>query len=269
MDRSDLELVVAIAQAGSLSGAARALHIAQPPLSRRLQHLEREVGAALFLRGRHDATPTAVGRSLIEGARAALAAIARAEQDAADAAAGRAGRLRIGVTPTLGAVLLPAVLASFRRTHPDVRLDLTASGDSPWLRHQAAAGEIDIAVAALAPHPEPNATVALAGEQRFVLIAPIELRLSKAVRRRALADLPLVALTAGEGLRQQLDQLFAELGAEPNIAIETSEREMLMPFVAAGAVPVLVRDFLVTLEAETELATARPAPRRRTPTRAR
>src|SRR5436305_7247996 len=96
MDRADLELVVAIARAGSLSRAARELHIAQPPLSRRLQHLEREVGAALFLRGRHGATPTAVGRTLIVGAEAALAAIARAEQDALDAAAGRAGRLRIG-----------------------------------------------------------------------------------------------------------------------------------------------------------------------------
>src|SRR3954471_9306932 len=129
MDRADLELVVAIARSGSLTAAARQLHIAQPPLSRRLQHLEREWGAELFLRGRHGATPTAVGRALVDGAGAALAAIARAEQHAVDAAAGRAGRLRVGVTPTLGATLLPEVLASFRRSHPDVRLDLTSSGD--------------------------------------------------------------------------------------------------------------------------------------------
>ena len=75
MDRADLELVTAIARAGSLSGAARELHIAQPPLSRRLQQLEREVGAPLFVRGRHGATPTAVGRSLIDGASTALDAI--------------------------------------------------------------------------------------------------------------------------------------------------------------------------------------------------
>ncbi|MEY2421983.1 MAG: hypothetical protein QOI95_2050 [Acidimicrobiaceae bacterium] len=308
MDRADLELVAAIARAGSLSAAARELHVAQPPLSRRLQQLEREVGAALFLRGRHGATPTAVGRSLIEGAEAALTAIRRAEQDAFDAAAGRAGRLRVGVTPTLGAVLLPAVLASFRRAHPDVRLDLISSGDSAWLRQQAAQGDIDIAVAALAPHHEANTTVALTGEQRFVLIAPTELRLGKAVQRRALVGVPIVALTAGEGLRQQLDQVFAELGAEPTIAIETSEREMLVPFVAAGLgvalipegfararpakgltihdlnpplrrpigavitdgeVPVLVQAFLDALAGETDLVRVRPAPRRRTPRPAR
>jgi DNA-binding transcriptional LysR family regulator len=308
MDRADLELVVAIARAGSLSGASRELHVAQPPLSRRLQHLEREVGAALFLRGRHGATPTAVGRALIAGAETALAAIARAEQDTLDTAAGRAGRLRIGVTPTLGAVLLPAVLAAFRRTHPDVRLDLTSSGDSAWLRQQAATGELDIAVAALGSHPERNATVALTGQQHFVVIAPADLRLGKAVKRPALVDVPVVALTAGEGLRQQLDLVFAELGTEPTIAIETSEREMLVPFVAAGLgvalvpegfararpakgltiheldpplrrpigavvatgpVSALVQAFLDALDAGTELVRARPARRRRTQGRSR
>jgi len=216
--------------------------------------------------------------------------------------------LRIGVTPTLGAVLLPAVLASFRRSHPNVRLDLVASGDSAWLRQQAGAGELDIAVAALAHRSEPDVTIALSGHQHFVVIAPTELRLGGAVRHKRLVGLPFVALTAGEGLRQQLDQLFADLGAEPTIAIETSEREMLVPFVAAGLgialVPegfararpakglhihqldpplrrpigavvargqssTLVNDFLDALASGTDLATARPAPRRHTQGRAR
>ncbi|HEX4818681.1 MAG TPA: LysR family transcriptional regulator [Acidimicrobiales bacterium] len=309
MDRADFELVVAIARTGSLTAASRQLHIAQPPLSRRLQQLERTVGAPLFLRGRHGATPTPVGRALVESAEVALAAMERAEQDAADAAAGRAGRLRIGVTPSLGAVLLPDVLASFRRTHAKVRLDLVASGDSAALRQQVAAGDLDIAVAGLAPSTEPHIRVALTGEQRFVVIAPVDLRLPPAVQRRALVDLPLVTLTSGEGLRQQLDLVFAELGAEPNIALETSEREMLVPFVAAGlgvalipegfararpakglrihdvdpvvrrAVGAMVPDvdatalvdqFLVALETGTDLARTTPrAPRRRTRSPAR
>ena len=234
MDRADFELVVAIAHTGSLTAAARHLHMAQPPLSRRLQQLERTVGAPLFLRGRHGATPTAVGRALVESAENALAAMARAEQDAADAAAGRAGRVRIGVTPTLGAVLLPSVLAAYRRHHPNVRLDLVASGDSAALRQQAGAGELDVAIAGLAATPEPHTRVALTGDQRFVLIAPTELHLPSPVRWRTLADLPIVMLTSGEGLRQQVDLVFTELGVEPDIAIETSEREMLVPFVAAG-----------------------------------
>jgi DNA-binding transcriptional LysR family regulator len=240
MDRADFEAVVAIARAGSLTGAAQQLHIAQPPLSRRLQQLEREVGAPLFRRGRHGAIPTPAGRALIDAAGTALAAIARAEQDAVDAAGGRSGRLRIGVTPTLGSVLLPAVLGAFRRSHPDVRLDLTASGDSADLRRQVGHGDVDLALAARGNALEPNTTVALKGSQHFVLIAPTDLGLPKAVRRRALVDLPIVAISAGEGLREQLDHVLAELDREPNISIETSEREMLVPFVAAGLGVALV-----------------------------
>ena len=207
------------------------------------------------------------------------------------------------MTPTLELSYCRQYSLRSGTAHPDVRLDLTSSGDSAWLRQQAAAGELDIAVATLASQREPNATVALTGEQSFVLIAPRELRLGKAVQRRALVDMAVVALTAGEGLRQQLDQVFAELGAEPNIAIETSEREMLVPFVAAGlgvalvpegfararpakgltihdldpplrrpigaivansAISVLVQAFLDALEEGTDLTTARPAPRHRT-----
>jgi DNA-binding transcriptional LysR family regulator len=238
MDRADLELVVAIGRTGSLTAAARVLHTAQPPLSRRLQAIERAVGATLFTRGRHGATPTVVGRTLIERAEQALDAIARAEQDAADVAAGRAGRLRIGATPTLGAELLPASLAAFRSEHPDVRIELASSGDSAGLRASVREGELDVAVCVLDPTDEAGVHVAARGEQRFVLIAPADMRLAKGashrVATRALVGLPLVTISAGEGLRVVVDQLLAGLGAEPVITIETSEREMLVPFVAAG-----------------------------------
>jgi len=200
------------------------------------------------------------------------------------------------------------VLAAFHRAHPDVRLDLTASGDSGWLRAQVASGELDIAVAAVAARAEAGTQVALSGEQKFVLIAPADLHLPKTVRHEKLARLPVVTLTAGEGLRQHLDQIYAGIGAEPDIAIETSEREMLVPFVAAGIgvalvpddfararpaggltihqlappvrraigavvapgeVPALVAAFLDELADGTDLVRARAAPRRRTPRRAR
>jgi DNA-binding transcriptional LysR family regulator len=251
MDRGDLELVVAIGRTGSLTAAARQLHIAQPPLSRRLKRIEAEVGAPLFVRGRHGATPTVVGRTLVDRAEAALNAIRRAEQDAADVASGRAGRLNIGVTPTLGAVLLPSALAAFRQSHRDVRLDLVTSGDSAELRRLVRDGELDVALAVLARPPEPGTRIALTGHQRFVLMAPRDMKLTRTAKatkvgRATLADLPVVALTKGTGLRKQLDDVFEELGVSPEIAIETSEREMLVPFVAAGLGVSLVPEGFVT-----------------------
>jgi DNA-binding transcriptional LysR family regulator len=227
------------------------LHIAQPPLSRRLKRIESEIGAPLFTRGRHGATPTIVGRTLVDRAETALAAIRRAEQDAEDVAGGRTGRLNIGVTPTLGAVLLPGALAAFRQSHRDVRLDLVASGDSAELRQRVRDGQLDVALAVLARPAEPGTRIALRGQQRFVLVAPRDLRLGRSttapkVRRSVLADLPVVALSKGTGLRQQLDDVFDELGVSPEIAIETSEREMLVPFVAAGLGVTLVPEGFVT-----------------------
>ncbi len=231
-----------------MTAAAQQLHIAQPPLSRRLKRIESEIGAPLFIRGRHGATPTVVGRTLAERSESALDAIRRAEQDAEDVATGRSGRLKIGVTPTLGAVLLPGALALFRHEHRDVRLELVASGDSAALRSQVRDGTLDVALAVLARPPEPGTRNALTGQQRFVLIAPRELRLGRSgkVKRAALAGLPVVALTKGSGLRQQLDDVFDELGVTPDIAIETSEREMLVPFVAAGLGVSLVPEGFVT-----------------------
>lgn len=239
---------MAIARTGSLTAAARQLHIAQPPLSRRLKRIETEVGGSLFVRGRHGASATVVGRTLVERADAALEAIRRAEQDASDVAGGRAGRLKIGVTPTLGAILLPSPLAAFRHVHRDVRLDLHASGDSADLRRRVRDGELDVALAALIRHPEPGTRIALSGQQHFVLIAPRDLKLGRSgkVRRAALAELPLVAMTKGSGLRQQLDDVFDDLAVSPDIALETSEREMLVPFVAAGLGVSLVPEGFVT-----------------------
>ena len=259
MDRADLELVVAIARTGSLTAAARTLHTAQPPLSRRLQALERAVGAELFTRGRHGATPTVVGRALVERAEQALDAITRAEQDTSDVAAGRAGRLRIGVTPTLGAELLPASLAGFRASHPDVRIDLASSGDSAGLRRGVRDGDLDVAVCVLDADDEAGVKIAARGEQRFVLIAPADMRLAKGTSRRvstrALVGLPLVVISAGEGLRVVVDQLLAGLGAEPVITIETSEREMLVPFVAAGLGASIVPEGFARQRTATGLST--------------
>lgn len=241
MDRSELELVCALAESGSLTEAARRLHIAQPALSRRLAGLEREVGATLFTRGRHGATPTAVGTTLVERATDALAAIRRAEVDTADAAAGRAGRLRIGTTPTLGADMLPTVLAAVRSARPGLHLELVSSGDSPWLHDEVRAGRLDVAVAVV--HPESRSRdagdalrVAVSGPQTFALVIPADHRFASRrwINRAQLIDEPIVALRGGEGLRIMLDALFAELGVEPAVSIETTEREMLIPFVAAG-----------------------------------
>jgi DNA-binding transcriptional LysR family regulator len=236
MDRPDLELLVALADAGSVGGAAAALHTAQPALSRRLARVERELGGRLFDRGRHGAVPTAAGRATVERARAALAAITATERAGVEALAGQTGRLVVGAAPTLGAELLPEALARHRRAHPDVGFELVISGDNPGLRRHLLAGELDVAVTILPEQVEPGLRVATSAPQPIVVAVPSDHPLAARSRipRTALIDLEIITLVRGEGMRTMLDDLFVALDATPDIRFELSGRELLIPFVAAG-----------------------------------
>jgi len=236
MDRPDLELLAALDDTGSVGGAATALHTAQPALSRRLARIERELGGRLFDRGRHGAVATAAGRVAVERARVALEAITATEHAGAEAVAGRTGRLLVGAAPTLGAELLPEALARHRRDRPDVGFELVINGDNPGLRRRLLAGELDVAVTILPNRLEPGLRVATSAPQPIVVAVPSDHPLAARTRipRAALADLEIITLGRGEGMRTMLDELFAELDAAPDIRFEVSERELLVPFVAAG-----------------------------------
>ncbi len=246
MERADADLIVALAEEGSLTAAAGRLHTAQPALSRRLARLERDLGVVLFERGRHGAQPTPAGRAVVDAAGRAVAALAEVEHTARRAAAGEEGVLRVGTTPTLGADALPAALAGFRAAHPDVRLSLTASGNSPELRAAVASGALDLAVAVVPAALEDGLVVARRAPQVFVAVVPADDPAvgAGALTHAGLARRPIVALARGEGLRVVLESVFAARGEEPAIAIEATEREMLIPFVAAGlGVTVVPRAF--------------------------
>jgi DNA-binding transcriptional LysR family regulator len=244
MDMGDLELVAATVELGTLTGAAERLHTAQPALTRRLARLEQELGGPLFERGRRGAHPTPAGQALSAGAVEILQAVRSLERRTRDALAGRVGQLRIGTAPTLGADILPPVLAAHRRAHPDVDLEVTSHGDSDWLLREVAARRLDVALAVSPDRLDAQLEVPVVRSQRFVLAVPAgdPLAALDVVPRSRLATERVVAIRAGEGLRQLLDRIFRDLGVEPDVSIETTDREMLLPLVAAGMGVTLVPD---------------------------
>src|SRR6478736_3637716 len=124
VELADLQAVVALADSLHFGRAADRLHVSQPALSKRLRKLEGRIGGPLLVRGYRDVRLTEAGRLLADRGRLLLreseAAVALSQQ----AARGEAGRLRIGfgIASILG--LLPDVLLRFRRSHPDVQLQL-------------------------------------------------------------------------------------------------------------------------------------------------
>ena len=142
LDWSLAQAFLAVAETGSLSGAARALGTSQPTIGRHIQAVEDNLGAALFHRQARGMALTDFGETLLEPARAMQLAAAQLAQTAAGGSSDLTGTVRITASLFVSHHVLPPVLAEMRETFPDIQLDLVASDQSENLLFR----EADIAV---------------------------------------------------------------------------------------------------------------------------
>lgn len=124
---TDAELLLAIAEAASLSGAARQLHVTQPTISRRLAELETRLEQPLCQRGVRGVALTAFGQRLLEPARRMAEAARDLQLVAAGADAGLRGAVRLTAAPGIAYDLLAPFAAMLRAQLPEVRLEVIAS----------------------------------------------------------------------------------------------------------------------------------------------
>lgn len=124
MNINHLAIFQAVAEAGSVSRGADALHISQPAVSKQLAEFEKNLGLRLFDRHAKGVRLTAAGEALHGCARRLFALEAEAEQAVAEMRGLTRGRLALGASTTIGAYLLPEVLGEFRRRFPGIALSL-------------------------------------------------------------------------------------------------------------------------------------------------
>jgi LysR family hydrogen peroxide-inducible transcriptional activator len=148
MELHQIRYFLAVAETGRFSRAAARCGVAQPSLSQQIQKLERELGRPLFDRLSGGAVLTEAGHRLLTHARAMLAAADAARHEVRDARGEVAGRLSVGVIPTVAPYLLPPVIKRFLRDHRQVELDLHEH-ITDRLIEQLASGAIDLAIASL------------------------------------------------------------------------------------------------------------------------
>ena len=126
MELRHLRYFVAVAEELHFGRAAARLNIAQPPLSRQIRDLERELGTPLFARVPRGVELTPAGLAFLPEARLTLAQAERAQRTARRAARGEIGRLRVGfVEAATYSGILPDVLGFFRMHLPDIGLSLS------------------------------------------------------------------------------------------------------------------------------------------------
>ncbi len=113
-----------IAERGSFSAAADALHYTQSAVSKQIAALEHETGVALIERAVRPVRLTDAGRALLAHAQAAFSHLAAAESELAAIAELRGGTLRLGAFASAGATVIVPALSAFHARHPAVKLSL-------------------------------------------------------------------------------------------------------------------------------------------------
>ncbi len=133
---------LAVADAGSLSGAARALGASQPTLGRQIKALEDQLRAELFQRQPRGLILTETGAALMEPARAMEASMRQIALTAAGQQTSLEGTVRITASIVASAYLLPEIIADMRRAEPAIQIELVPTDASSSLTYR----EADIAV---------------------------------------------------------------------------------------------------------------------------
>lgn len=155
-----IEVFHAVYQTGSVTGAARALNVSQPSVSKVLGHAEDQLGFRLFERIKGRLTPTREADALYRSVDEIYGQMASLDTMADNLRRGSGGHIRLAVTPTLGLGVAPDAIARFRESHPDVNFDVrTLNHDE--VRAALIEMECDIAVSYDSPHHPRLASVAI------------------------------------------------------------------------------------------------------------
>jgi DNA-binding transcriptional LysR family regulator len=188
LELRQLRYFMAVCAAGSVAGAAKVLHIAQPALSRQMAALEEEFGAKLLVRLPRGVALTRAGEVLLAQARRVLAGAESLRAQVGLAARGKAGSLRIGVIP--GYSWLPALghaIAALSRESPDTTV-LVKAGLSAWQLDAVKRHELDAGIVAWRSPLDAEVEGVKIYEDRMVLAMPTAMARSLG-RIRALGGL--------------------------------------------------------------------------------
>lgn len=221
-----LRAFVAVAEHRRFHAAAAAVGISQPSLSQALATLEATIGLRLVERHRRKIMLTPDGVQLLPLAQAALDAY----DDFCTAAAGRgdplAGRLHLGMIPTVAPYVLPVVLSGLAERYPDLTLTLVED-QTARLLDALHNGRIDVALLAL---PVPGVVEIPMYDEDFVLALPAghDLSDSTGLPLSVMDDLPLLLLDEGHCLRDQALAACQQAGVHP---VTDSTRATSLPTV--------------------------------------
>jgi LysR family transcriptional regulator, hydrogen peroxide-inducible genes activator len=227
--------------------ASAACGISQPALSMQIKELEEALGAVLIERGARQVRLTRFGEEAVRRVRDILGLV-DALGDVARASRERlAGRLRIGMIPTIAPYLLPTVIRDLTRIRPELDIHVREALTSKLIQ-ELAEGRLDTAIVAL-PVSEPSLTEVALFAENFLLVRPGEDEGAPVPSSERLCDMRLLLLEEGHCFRDQaLSFCNTPSSSRPPHTLDASSLSTLVQMVSAGMGVTLIPEMAVAVE---------------------
>lgn len=234
MNLKDLKYLVALADTGHFGRAAERTFVSQPTLSAQLKKLEEYLGVKLVERQPNNVQLTEVGKEVVVRARRMLGegeeiiALARNNTDPL------AGKLKMGLIPTIGPYLLPRVMQKIRKALPNLSLMLYEHQTEPLLK-RLRDGEIDLGIMALPTAPD-GLDVRELYKEAFTVALPNGHPLAgkPTIRAQDLKGHTLLLLEDGHCLRDQALEVCSRVDIREPEDFRATSLETLRQMVVAG-----------------------------------
>ena len=235
-----LHTVVEVVQFGSFSAAARSLNLTQPAVSLQVRELEQRLGVQLIERLGKRAYATAAGAELIQRAHR----IEREVEDAIDAMRrrrdGGLARIRIGTGGSILAYLLPPVLRSLRRKHPNIEI-VVMTGTTDEMAARVAQNDLDIALVTMPVMERSVSVVLVRSDPMVAVLPPTERNAPPTLDAATLGRYPLIFDSTGATMHQIARGWFRAAGIEPRAAMELGHaamRNLISAGLGASILPI-------------------------------
>lgn len=252
MELKHLRYFLAVSEHGSFTKAATVLGVAQPLISATIRDLEAELSAELFYRNGRGATLTEAGQRFLEPVKRSLEALDQAKNETVQGSSIAAGRVRLGLAPSMAEQVGLDVARDFAAACPRAELSIIEafSGQiNEWLVD----GRVDVALLNRAIH-SPHIAVEPLMEERLELIVHRDLARRLGFSRAPLefadvANLPIVLPTGPNGLRRLVDAVAKRTQVAPQIVLEADSMPVIRNCIRSGYAaailpPSSVRDLL-------------------------
>jgi len=236
LDLRHLRSLVAVAEEGSISRAARRLNMSQPPLTRLIQQLEKELGAQLLLRTARGVEMTEAGKQFLAEARSILTLMGAATERAHKAGQGTLGRVDVGIFGSGIFGVIPKILLAYRRAYPDVNI----------LLHSLTKGEQVVALRErrlsfgfnrlLAPTPDIVSEVIVMEGLYLAVNRQHKLAKERAIPWRHIAEHPLVLFPSNTrpNFIDHVYELCRQDGLQPQVVQTVGDAAQGVALVATG-----------------------------------